>query len=116
MSNRVLYMILRADLSSELKWPLGAVFTQIAHASTACIWTYKEDPDVIAYMGELDKMHKVTLRVENEEQLLAEAKKLETNNIAHKVWIEDDMSVCIAIKPYSRDFIKPFLKHLPLYK
>lgn len=100
---------------------------------SACIWTYKEDPDVIAYMGELDRMHKVTLRViiskyffrhilfqyfqvENEEQLLAEAKKLETNNIAHKVWIEDDMSVCIAVKPYSRDFIKPLLKHLPLYK
>uniref|UniRef100_A0A915DJG7 peptidyl-tRNA hydrolase n=1 Tax=Ditylenchus dipsaci TaxID=166011 RepID=A0A915DJG7_9BILA len=100
----------------ELKWTLGAVFTQIGHASTACIWKYREDPEVVAYMEDLDSMHKVTLRVENEAELLAEAKKLEEANVDHKVWIEDNMAVCICVKPYSRDFIRPLMKHLQLYK
>jgi len=116
MDTRVMYMLLRHDLMSSLGWPLGAVFTQIAHASTACIWTYRDDPDVIAYMADMDHMHKVTLRVDSELQLKDEAQKLAESNIDHKVWIEDDMAVCIAVKPQPRSILKPLLKHLPLYK
>lgn len=63
MTKLILYLILRSDLISELKWPIGAVFTQIAHAATQIIWTFREDPDVIAYMTDMENMHKVTLRV-----------------------------------------------------
>lgn len=63
MSTRVMYLILRSDLSTEFKWPLGAILTQIAHAATACIWTFRNDNDVIEYMNKLDSMHKVTLKV-----------------------------------------------------
>jgi len=62
-STLVMYLLLREDLISKLKWPLGAVFTQVAHAATACVWTYREDPQVAAYMGEMDSMHKITLKV-----------------------------------------------------
>ena len=59
----IMYLILRADLISDLKWPLGAVFTQVAHASTACIWTFKDEPEVKEYMEDIENMHKVTLKV-----------------------------------------------------
>lgn len=60
---RVMYLILRSDLISLPNWTLGAVFTQIAHASTACLWTFRDDPDVVAYMEDMDHMRKVTLKV-----------------------------------------------------
>jgi peptidyl-tRNA hydrolase len=59
----VMYLILRSDLITDLKWPLGAIFTQIAHAATACIWTFREEPEVQEYMKQMDSMHKVTLKV-----------------------------------------------------
>jgi hypothetical protein len=59
----VMYLILRGDLLTELNWPLGAVLSQIAHASTACVWTFREEPEVIEYMANMDSMHKVTLKV-----------------------------------------------------
>lgn len=65
MSVKVMYFILRSDLSTTLNWPLGAIFTQIAHAATACIWTFREDKEVVDYMNEMDTMHKVTLKVSN---------------------------------------------------
>ena len=116
MTKLILYLILRSDLISELKWPLGAVFTQVAHAATQIIWTFRDDPDVIAYMKDMENMHKVTLRVDNEEVLIAESIKLKNSNIDHRVWIEDNMPVAIAIKPMERELIKPHLKHLSLYK
>jgi len=112
----VMYFILRSDLLSDFNWPLGAVFTQIAHSATQCIWTFKDDTDVQRYMGEIASMHKVTLMVPNEASLKAEAEKLYDAEIQHTTWIEDNMPVCIAIKPQSKEKLKTFLRHLPLYK
>uniref|UniRef100_A0A914N4G9 peptidyl-tRNA hydrolase n=1 Tax=Meloidogyne incognita TaxID=6306 RepID=A0A914N4G9_MELIC len=112
----IMYLILRADLISDLKWPLGAVFTQIAHAATACIWTFKDDPEVKEYMGNMENMHKVTLKVKDEPELLEQAKKLADAGIQHKIWNEDGMAVCIAIKPQQRQKMKQFIGNLALYK
>lgn len=38
-------------------------FQQVAHAATACIWLYKDDPEVKEYMQNIDSMRKVTLKV-----------------------------------------------------
>ncbi|KAF7639342.1 hypothetical protein Mgra_00001306 [Meloidogyne graminicola] len=112
----IMYLILRADLITDLKWSIGAVFTQIAHASTACIWSFKDDPEVKEYMADLNNMHKVTLKVNNEPELLEQSKKLTSGGIQHKIWNEDGMAVCIAIKPQQKQKLKQFIGNLPLFK
>lgn len=78
MGTRVMYLLLRKDLETTLNWPVGALCTQAAHglwtfclsrwflllsAATACLWAYKDDPEVKEYMADLDHMHKITLAV-----------------------------------------------------
>ncbi|KAH7714663.1 hypothetical protein AAVH_17971 [Aphelenchoides avenae] len=113
---RVMYLVLRSDLITLPNWTLGAVFTQIAHAATACLWTFREDPDVVAYMEDMDHMRKVTLKVETEAELRSVEEALKNAQIQHKTWIEDNMAVCIAVKPQLRSLVKPVLGKLPLYK
>jgi hypothetical protein len=60
---RIMYLVLRRDLLTELKWPLGALITQAAHAATAVLWEYRTDEEVLKYMDDLDAMRKVTLQV-----------------------------------------------------
>ncbi|MFH4982327.1 hypothetical protein AB6A40_009036 [Gnathostoma spinigerum] len=112
---RVMYLILRYDLLSKLQWPLGALVTQAAHAATACLWTYKDDPDVIEYMDDIEHMRKVALKVDNEDELQQLHKKLDDAKIDHRVWIEDDMAVCIAVKPQPRSTVSKHLKSYSLF-
>ena len=42
---------------------MGAVVAQACHASTAVLHLYREDPNVGAYLGDVDRMHKVVLEV-----------------------------------------------------
>ncbi len=58
-----MYLVLRRDLLTELKWPLGALITQAAHAATAVLWEYRTDEEVLKYMDDLNAMRKVTLQV-----------------------------------------------------
>ena len=62
-SQLVQYVIVRGDLLRLLSWPTGAVIAQACHASTAVLWTYRNDPHTIEYTSELDHMHKVVLEV-----------------------------------------------------
>ncbi|CAI5449475.1 unnamed protein product [Caenorhabditis angaria] len=98
----VMYLVLRRDLG----WPMGAVCTQAAHAASAAIWLFRNDPNTEKYTSELDSMHKVTLGCDSEEEIKKIAEKLESKKIDHKVWIEDGMPVCIALKPYPKDEVK----------
>ncbi|CAD5218113.1 unnamed protein product [Bursaphelenchus okinawaensis] len=116
MGTLVMYILLRKDLQTSLKWPIGALCSQAAHAATACLWSFKDDPDVVSYMKDMDSMHKITLAVEDEDMLKSLAAKLESEKVQHKVWIEDNMPVCIAIKPQPRSPLKPLLSRLQLYK
>ena len=63
MTTIVQYVVIRGDLVSTLKWPLGAVIAQACHASTAVMHLYKDDPHVQEYTKDLDRMHKVVLEV-----------------------------------------------------
>ena len=45
------------------KWPVGALVAQACHASTAVLHLYRDDPNVGAYLGDVDRMHKVVLEV-----------------------------------------------------
>ncbi|PAV73665.1 hypothetical protein WR25_18836 [Diploscapter pachys] len=111
MSSYVMYLILRRDLSTALKWPFGAVATQAAHAASAVMWMFKDDPNTVEYTKDLDHMHKVLLGVDSEEALLEVKAKLESKNLDHKVWIEDDMPVCIALKPYPKEIAKDAVRN-----
>ena len=63
MSNIVQYIIVRSDLKSALNWPLGAIIAQCCHATAAVMHLNQEDSDTIAYLKDLDNMHKVVLEV-----------------------------------------------------
>ncbi len=57
------YVVLRRDLWTDLKFPLGAVTAQACHASAAAIWLFRDEPETQAYLapGNLDNMHKARL-------------------------------------------------------
>ncbi|XP_053945485.1 putative peptidyl-tRNA hydrolase PTRHD1 [Anastrepha obliqua] len=118
MSNIVQYIIVRSDLKSTLSWPLGALIAQCCHATAAVIHLHADDEDTKAYLCDLDNMHKVVLEAKDEAALVKVAEKLKENDIKHKMWIEqpENIPTCIAIKPYVKDNIHKFVKHLKLLK
>ena len=59
----VQYVVVRGDLLRLLSWPTGAVIAQACHASTAALWSHRDDPNTIKYTSELDNMRKVVLEV-----------------------------------------------------
>ncbi|VDN01981.1 unnamed protein product [Thelazia callipaeda] len=113
--SRIMYLILRSDLITDLKWSLGAVATQAAHAATACIWTFREDNEVVEYMKDISHLRKVTLKVSNENELRSIEKKLQDSNLDYYLWTEDNTAVCIALKPQFKSFIEHHVKHLKLF-
>jgi hypothetical protein len=54
--------------------------------------------------------------VDDEETLKSLAGRLDEAKVEHRVWIEDNMPVCIAIKPQPRAPLKTILGRLQLYK
>jgi len=62
----VQYVVLRRDLWSTLKWPLGSIVAQACHASTAALATglKASDPDTATYCSDanIGSMHKVSRR------------------------------------------------------
>lgn len=57
----VQYIAIRGDLVD--KWPLGAVIAQACHASSAALHLFRDDVSTREYLGDIDRMHKVVLRV-----------------------------------------------------
>ena len=46
------------------RWPVGAIVAQACHAATAVLHLFKEDPNVVEYFSDVDRMHKVVLEVQ----------------------------------------------------
>lgn len=114
----VQYVVLRRDLVET--WPLGSVVTQGCHASVAAIWEHKDDPHTLLYCSpsNLHSMHKVTLEVKGESQILNLSEKLKASGISHKLWIEqpENFPTCLATKPYPKSLVSSFFKKLKLCK
>ncbi|CAM8952741.1 unnamed protein product [Rhodiola kirilowii] len=114
----VQYVVLRRDLIDS--WPLGSVVTQGCHASVCAIWTNKDDPLTAEYCSpsNIDSMHKVTLEVKGETQILNLSEKLKTGGIDHKLWIEqpENIPTCLATKPYLKSIVSLYFKKLKLCK
>ena len=62
-SNLIQYVIIRSDLKTALQWPFGALMAQACHACTAVTHIFYQDPNMQAYLNDLDRMHKVVLEV-----------------------------------------------------
>ncbi|KAK8706663.1 hypothetical protein V6N13_057743 [Hibiscus sabdariffa] len=79
----VQYVVLRRDLIDA--WPLGSVVTQGCHASVSAIWSHKDDPHTLQYCSpqNIDSMHKVTLEVKGETQILNLAEKLSAGDLSY---------------------------------
>ena len=45
------------------KWPVGAIVAQACHASTAVLHLFRDDPNVVEYLKDVERMHKVVLEV-----------------------------------------------------
>ncbi|KAL5782893.1 hypothetical protein ACOSP7_007922 [Xanthoceras sorbifolium] len=114
----VQYVVLRRDLIDT--WPLGSVVTQGCHASVSAIWSHKDDPHTSQYCSprNIDSMHKVTLEVKGETQIVNLSEKLTAGGIAHKMWIEqpENIPTCLATKPYPKSMVSLFFKRLKLCK
>ena len=59
--NLVQYIAVRGDLVD--KWPMGAIIAQACHASTAVLHMFRDDPYTVQYLVDVDRMHKVVLKV-----------------------------------------------------
>ncbi|XP_022730380.1 putative peptidyl-tRNA hydrolase PTRHD1 [Durio zibethinus] len=114
----VQYVVLRRDLIDT--WSLGSVVTQGCHASVSAIWSHKDDPHTLQYCRpeNIDSMHKVTLEVMGEAQILNLSEKLTDGGIAHKLWIEqpENIPTCLATKPYPKSMVSLFFKKFKLCK
>ena len=70
-----MYVIVRRDLIKTLNWPLGrcvemclyyiicSLITQGCHASTAVLYSFRDDPNMQEYLKDIHHMHKITLEV-----------------------------------------------------
>ncbi|XP_042517164.1 putative peptidyl-tRNA hydrolase PTRHD1 isoform X1 [Macadamia integrifolia] len=114
----VQYIVLRRDLIDS--WPLGSIITQGCHASVSAIWSHKDDAHTLDYCSpeNINSMHKVTLEVKGEPQILNLSEKLTAAGIAHKLWTEqpENFPTCLATKPYPKSIVSSFFKKLKLCK
>eukprot|EP00195_Chlamydomonas_chlamydogama_P013351 CAMPEP_0202908556 /NCGR_PEP_ID=MMETSP1392-20130828/46469_1 /ASSEMBLY_ACC=CAM_ASM_000868 /TAXON_ID=225041 /ORGANISM="Chlamydomonas chlamydogama, Strain SAG 11-48b" /LENGTH=144 /DNA_ID=CAMNT_0049597953 /DNA_START=119 /DNA_END=553 /DNA_ORIENTATION=+ len=116
----VQYVVLRKDLWTDLKWPLGAVVAQACHASTAALWSSRDDEVTNIYCAaeNIDHMHKVVLEVKGETQLQNLSTKLSEAGVHHKLWLEqpENYPTCLATKPYRKSEVAAHFKKFNLCK
>ncbi|TSL47666.1 putative peptidyl-tRNA hydrolase PTRHD1 [Bagarius yarrelli] len=114
----VQYVVVRSDLIHTLSWPLGAVITQACHAATAAIHSNYSDPDTQEYLSDLEHMHKVVLQTADEASLTQLSCTLRENGITHTLWTEqpENVATCLALKPYPKNIVQPFIRKLQLFK
>lgn len=105
-------------IRSDLKWPKGALIAQSCHASVAAVHLNYEDAETIAYLKDLDTMHKICVGVLSQSDLVKLSETLAENDVKFKLWIEqpENIPTCIATKPYSKPLIESFFKGLKLFR
>ncbi|OWZ35286.1 hypothetical protein LQV05_006028 [Cryptococcus neoformans] len=107
----VMQIIVRRDLLTEHKWPVGPLLAQSAHAATAVLHRFRDHPDVKRYLeGEdgrgWEGMRKVVLEVPNEAALKSLASKIDgmANPVGYHLWIEqpENTPTALALIPNKR--------------
>lgn len=69
-------------------------------------------------MANLDRMTKLVLKAESEEQILKTSGLLTASKIKHYVWREqpENFVTSLATAPYDRDILRPLLKDYKLFR
>jgi len=118
MSFLVQYIVVRGDLQTTLKWPIGALIAQACHACTAVISKHRDDENVLSYVGDVDNMRKVVLKCSNDEELNQLATVLTENKVDHKLWVEqpENITTCLVTKPYEKTQVQSYFKKFKLFK
>ncbi|OQV22148.1 putative peptidyl-tRNA hydrolase PTRHD1 [Hypsibius exemplaris] len=108
------YLILRGDL----KWPVGSLVAQGAHAASAALHIFREDSQTQRFLADLDRMHVCVLKVPDEVALSSLADQLKEKDIGFKLWIEqpENVATCLATKPYMKSAVSSFFAHLKLFR
>ncbi|EDQ91930.1 uncharacterized protein MONBRDRAFT_14689 [Monosiga brevicollis MX1] len=114
----VQYVVVRADLANGLRWPFGAVMTQACHASVAAMHRFREQPESLAYVADLERMHTVLVEIKDQPALLGLSEKLRASELDHHVWIEhpEMEATALATRPIYRSTAPKCLKKLRLFK
>lgn len=112
------YVVVRGDLQKDLGWPTGALIAQACHASAAVTHLFYDHANTKTYLSDLDRMHKVLLLAKDETSLTKLSEILTTNDIDHKLWIEqpENIATCLAVKPYQKADIQKYFKKFKLFK
>ncbi|WWD03216.1 hypothetical protein V865_001267 [Kwoniella europaea PYCC6329] len=107
----VMQIIIRRDLLTVHKWPIGPLLAQSAHAATAVLHRYRDHPDVRRYLeGEdgrgWEGMRKVVLEVQDESSLKEITTKIDnlSNPIPYHLWVEqpENTPTALALIPNKR--------------
>ncbi|XP_003473202.3 putative peptidyl-tRNA hydrolase PTRHD1 [Cavia porcellus] len=115
----VQYLVLRKDLSqAPFSWPAGALVAQACHAATAALHLHRNHPHTEAYLRELGRMRKVVLEAPDETTLKELAETLQQKSIDHMLWLEqpENIATCLALRPYPKEEVSPYLKRFRLFR
>lgn len=84
----------------------------------AAIFSQKDDEKTVEYLKDLDRMTKVVLKANSEEEILSAAETLRSNHIGHYIWREQPENIisALATVPRDRDVLKPLLKEFKLFR
>lgn len=84
----------------------------------AAIYSNLNDPQTSEYLKDLERMTKVVLKANSEQEILAASEILKENNIEHHIWREQPENIIssLATVPRNRDLLKPLLKDFKLFR
>jgi hypothetical protein len=87
-------------------------------ASTAAIHESAAEADTVAYLRDLNNMHKIVLEARSADQLQATSAALSAAGVAHKLWVEQPEAIptCVATRPAARSLLKPFFNAFKLLR
>lgn len=108
------YIFLRADLK---KFSKGALIAQACHSSVKAIELFKSNQDTMNYLSKLDEMHKIVLKIK-EENILEICEYFDKNKIDYVTWTEqpENYITSISLRPYKESDLEEHSQFLKKYK
>ena len=113
----VQYILVRSDLD-KARYNRGALVAQGAHAAVAAIEQSRSLPATVAYLADLDAMHKIVLAAPSEADIARVAAALAAASVAHRTWLEQPERVvtALATAPHKRSVLTAFFAGLKLLR
>uniref|UniRef100_F6S0H6 peptidyl-tRNA hydrolase n=1 Tax=Equus caballus TaxID=9796 RepID=F6S0H6_HORSE len=105
----VQYLMLRKNLSqAPFSWQVDTLVAQACHAATAHSCLPRQEPEHVL---------KVILETP-EEMALKELAETLQQNIDHMLWLEqrENITTCIALRPYSKGEVTQYVEKFQLFK